>query len=173
MASNHPFSIGLLNPKNPTNVASVLRAAGCYQASSVFYTGQRYGYAKAFNADTQGMHKVIPNVGVPDLQQVKPKGAKAVIVELVEGAQPLPHYQHPDNAFYIFGPEDGSVSDDVLAWADDVVYIPTKGCMNLAATVNVVLYDRLAKSDFEASDEKIRASRDKNNRTRVLHKPHD
>jgi tRNA(Leu) C34 or U34 (ribose-2'-O)-methylase TrmL len=26
------------------------------------------------------------------------------------------------------------------------VYIPTVGCMNLAATVNVVLYDRLAKA---------------------------
>ncbi|MBU0538004.1 MAG: 23S rRNA methyltransferase, partial [Gammaproteobacteria bacterium] len=28
-----------------------------------------------------------------------------------------------------------------------IVYIPTKGCMNLAATVNVVLYDRLAKGE--------------------------
>jgi tRNA(Leu) C34 or U34 (ribose-2'-O)-methylase TrmL len=27
-----------------------------------------------------------------------------------------------------------------------VVYIPTVGCMNLAATVNVVLYDRMAKA---------------------------
>lgn len=27
----------------------------------------------------------------------------------------------------------------------DVVYVPTNGCMNLAATVNVVLYDRAAK----------------------------
>ena len=27
----------------------------------------------------------------------------------------------------------------------DVVYVPTQGCMNLAASVNVILYDRLAK----------------------------
>ncbi|MEG3767831.1 RNA methyltransferase [Alteromonas sp. 14N.309.X.WAT.G.H12] len=170
MAIQQCFSIGLLNPKNPTNVASVLRAVGCYQGSSVFYTGQRYARAKAFNADTQAMHKVIPTVGVPDLQQAKPKGARTVVVELVEGAQPLPHYEHPDNAFYIFGPEDGSVTNEILRWADDVVYIPTKGCMNLAATVNVVLYDRLAKSNFEASDETIRASRDTNNRTRIFRK---
>ncbi len=26
-----------------------------------------------------------------------------------------------------------------------VVYVPTRHCMNLAATVNVVLYDRLSK----------------------------
>ena len=38
----------------------------------------------------------------------------------------------------------------VRAWCTDVVYIPTIGCMNLAATVNVVLYDRLAKAHKKA-----------------------
>ena len=66
-------------------------------------------------------------------------------MELVDGARPLPEYTHPDRAIYIFGPEDGSLGKDVLAWCEDVIYIPTSGCMNLAATVNVVLYDRLAK----------------------------
>ena len=45
-------SLGLVNPKSATNVASILRACGCYGASAVFYTGQRFGYAKDFNADT-------------------------------------------------------------------------------------------------------------------------
>ena len=50
-------------------------------------------------------------------------------------------------------------------------------CMNLAASVNVLLYDRLAKSHREAAkpdienslsgDALIRQSRDNNNRTRV------
>ena len=35
----------------------------------------------------------------------------------------------------------------ITDWCRDVVYIPTDKCMNLAATVNVVLYDRLAKYD--------------------------
>jgi tRNA C32,U32 (ribose-2'-O)-methylase TrmJ len=54
----------------------------------------------------------------------------------------------------------------VIDQADAVVYIPTVGCMNLAATVNVLLYDRLAKS-YEKIDDKARiiASRDTNNRT--------
>ncbi|MGL5390464.1 MAG: RNA methyltransferase, partial [Shewanella sp.] len=74
--------------------------------------------------------------------------------------------------------------------ADAVVYVPTVGCMNLAASVNVLLYDRLAKAhrasaDLPASatppetataaanapsfngDALIRRSRDNNNRTRV------
>ena len=44
-----------------------------------------------------------------------------------------------------FGPEDGTLGPEILAWCRDVVYVPTRYCMNLAATVNVVLYDRAAK----------------------------
>jgi tRNA(Leu) C34 or U34 (ribose-2'-O)-methylase TrmL len=70
--------------------------------------------------------------------------------------------------FNIFGPEDGTISQDVIDRADAVVYVPTNGCMNLAATVNVVLYDRLAKScqSYE-SNELIRQSRDTNNRLKA------
>jgi tRNA(Leu) C34 or U34 (ribose-2'-O)-methylase TrmL len=59
---------------------------------------------------------------------------------------PLPGYKHPERALYIFGPEDGTLGHDVLDWCRDVVYVPTNGCMNLAATVNVVLYDRMTKT---------------------------
>ncbi len=45
----------------------------------------------------------------------------------------------------MFGPEDGTLGDDVLSWCRDVIYVPTRYCMNLAATVNVVLYDRMQK----------------------------
>jgi tRNA(Leu) C34 or U34 (ribose-2'-O)-methylase TrmL len=68
-----------------------------------------------------------------------------VAIDLIDGAQPLQEYKHPERAFYIFGAEDATLGDRVLSWCRDVVYIPTKGCMNLAATVNVVLYDRMAK----------------------------
>ena len=63
------------------------------------------------------------------------------------------------------------ISQEVIGRADAVVYVPTVGCMNLAATVNVVLYDRLTKSSqcFEGneSNELIRQNRDTNNRVKV------
>lgn len=161
-------SIGLYNPKSPENVGIILRAAGCYGVDSVFYSGQRYARAKAFKTDTKKVHQRIPTQGVEDLQSVIPKGATPVAVELVEGAIALPEFQHPDKAYYVFGPEDGSLKKDVLDWCEQVIYIPTIGCMNLAATVNVVLYDRLAKSpDTTFNDELIRQSRDTNNRTKI------
>jgi tRNA(Leu) C34 or U34 (ribose-2'-O)-methylase TrmL len=55
------------------------------------------------------------------------------------------NYVHPESAFYIFGAEDGTLGARVLERCRDRVMVPTNGCMNLAATVNVVLYDRMRK----------------------------
>lgn len=161
-------SIGLINPKTPTNVGIVMRASGCYRVNSVFYTGERFERAVKFHTDTMQANKHIPLKGVDDLTECLPEDVKIVCVELVEGAMPLTEYQHPEKAIYIFGPEDGSISKKVINKADAVVYIPTIGCMNLAATVNVVLYDRLAKSNRDFSgDDLIRQSRDANNKIKV------
>lgn len=160
--------IGLTNPKSPSNIGSVMRAAGCYRADAVFYTGERYARAAKFHTDTKDRSRDIPLTGAGCLLQQVPEGAKIICVDLVEGAIPLPEFEHPENAFYIFGPEDGTISQQVIDRADAVVYVPTVGCMNLAASVNVVLYDRLAKSDAtRAGDDLIRQSRDINNRVSV------
>ncbi len=160
--------IGLSNPKSPTNVGAVMRAAGCFRVDSVLYTGQRYDRAARFHTDTKNVSQSIPLTGVDCLLASVPEETKIVCVDLVEGAVPLPEYAHPDNALYIFGPEDGTISQAVIDRADAVVYVPTIGCMNLAATVNVVLYDRLSKSAHTmASDELIRQSRDTNNKVKV------
>ncbi len=161
-------AIGLINPKNPINVGAVMRAAGCYQVDAIFYTGQRFERAAKFRSDTKRVSSKIALTGVATLLEKVPKNVAMVCVELVEGATPLPEFQHPEKAIYIFGPEDGTISQSLVNKADAVVYIPTIGCMNLAATVNVVLYDRLAKFGQNlASDELIRESRDTNNNVKI------
>ncbi|MFK5915155.1 MAG: TrmH family RNA methyltransferase [Woeseiaceae bacterium] len=175
---NPKINIGLINPKSPENVSSVLRSAGNFGVAHVFYTGSRYSRAVSLNPDTPQMSRkvseYIPLVGVKDLIDIVPSDMKIVCVEFAENALPLPNYQHPGNAFYIFGPEDNSIPQDIINQADDVVYVPTKGCMNLSATVNVLLYDRLAKlfsatastHDFKNND-LIRQNRDVNNSLKV------
>ncbi len=137
--------IGLFNPKTPANVGSIMRAAGCYGVHSVFYTGTRYDLAKQFCTDTNKKHLDIPLICTETLQNIVPLDCVPVAVELVEGAKSLVDYKHPARAFYIFGPEDNSLKKDITDFCRDTIYVPTDGCMNLAATVNVILYDRLAK----------------------------
>ncbi len=185
---NSHVTIGLTNPKSPSNVGAVMRAAGCYSVEQVFYTGQRYANAMKFNGskrnaskhktDTKNARDKIPLKAVDNFENIEhlraslPTDAKIICVDLVEGAIPLPHFEHPEQAIYIFGPEDGTISQAVINSADSVVYVPTVGCMNLAASVNVLLYDRLAKSlvhnnQIESDDLLIRKSRDTNNKVKV------
>jgi tRNA(Leu) C34 or U34 (ribose-2'-O)-methylase TrmL len=165
---NKKVVVGLTDPKSPSNVGAVMRAVGCYQADEVCYTGVRYARAAKFHTDTKDASRKIPLTAVESLVQQREAGQSIVCVDLVEGAIALPDFKHPDNALYIFGPEDGTIEQSVIDNADAVVYVPTIGCMNLAASVNVVLYDRLAKSNHtKASDELIRQSRDTNNTAKV------
>lgn len=160
--------IGLTNPKSPTNVGAVLRAAGCYQANEVSYSGPRYTLAAKFNTDTQNAGNKIPLIAKESLLDDIPDDVSIICVDLVEGAIPLPDFVHPDKALYIFGPEDGTISQQIIDKADAVVYVPTVGCMNLAASVNVTLYDRLAKSpNVNKGDALIKKSRDTNNKVKV------
>ena len=165
-------SIGLINPKSPENVGAVMRSAGNFRVDSVFYTGKRYPRALMRNPMipdvSRKLGRTISISAVTCLIDEAPTNMKIVCVELAENAIPLPEYQHPDNALYIFGPEDDSISQDLINRADEVIYVPTVGCMNLAATVNVVLYDRLTKSSqhFE-SNELVRQSRNTNNNLKV------
>jgi len=161
-------TIGLNNPKSPSNVGAIMRAAGCFRVDSVVYTGQRYPRAAKFSTDTKNAVNDIPLTAVSCLLESASEDSAIVCIELVEGATPLHEYQHPDKAFYLFGPEDGTIAQNIIDKADAVVYVPTVGCMNLAATVNVVLYDRLAKSSLNfATEDLIRRSRDTNNKTKV------
>ncbi|MDN3637692.1 RNA methyltransferase [Simiduia curdlanivorans] len=169
IAINAPtVAIGLTNPKSPSNVGAVMRAAGCYQADAVFYSGNRYAKAAKFHTDTQRAGENIPLEHIDDFFAAIPSTMAVVCVDLVEGAVPLPAFQHPAQALYLFGPEDGTLKQAIIDRAHAVVYVPTVGSMNLAASVNVVLYDRLAKSGPSLLDNGlIRASRDVNNRVRV------
>lgn len=165
-------SIGLTNPKSPHNVASVMRAAGNFGVDSVFYTGDRYPRALMHNPDMPNIHRSVSrNVtlsGTQCLLDMVVEDMQVVCVELAENAIALPGYVHPDSAFYIFGPEDGTLEQSIIDQADAVVYVPTTGCMNLAATVNVLLYDRMSKLVNQYDDnDLIRRSRDRNNNIKV------
>lgn len=137
-------AVGLVKPKNRINIGSVLRAASCYEASLIIIEARRNVNLRAAT-DTHKTWRRVPVITTDNILDTIPYSCVPIAVELVEDARPLPEFIHPQRALYIFGPEDGSIPKQILERCAHTVQIPTFNCMNLAATVNVVLYDRLSK----------------------------
>jgi tRNA(Leu) C34 or U34 (ribose-2'-O)-methylase TrmL len=145
-------AIGLVNPKSRENVGGALRAAGCYDAALVVIGGVRPDHFMGrINTDTQKAYRHIPTLRVPDVFDAMPYDCVPVAVELLETSKNLATFVHPERAFYIFGPEDGTLGKSITDRCKYSVQVSTRYCMNLAATVNVVLYDRLSKHERNAA----------------------
>lgn len=140
--------IGLYNPRNGYNIGGVIRAIGAFNASFLATSGNRYKELKSDfrNMDTEMARKKIPCfIGVNSLHDFIPHDCVPVAIEK-NGVddQSLTDFVHPRRAFYIFGPEDGSVPNDLLNVCKHKVYVPTSS-LNLQVCVHIVLYDRLFK----------------------------
>jgi len=134
--------IGLHNPKFACNVGSVLRLAKNFDCAFVAHSGKRY---RKHGTDTMKTWRHIPLFQVEDLRNIIPYDCVPIAVELLPEASSIIGFKHPKRAFYIFGGEDETMGKKVISWCKEVIYVPTKLCMNLAVTAGVVLYDRLIK----------------------------
>ncbi|MBC6497106.1 MAG: TrmH family RNA methyltransferase [Alphaproteobacteria bacterium GM7ARS4] len=137
------YCVALEQPRFEENVGAVLRACGVYEANLVVL--RQGGRLALGGQDTLRSHRHIPVVIVEDIFTALPINCTPVAVDFIEGACPLPHYVHPERAFYIFGPENGTLAPNIVKACHHAIYVPTQISMNLAASVNVVLYDRAAK----------------------------
>jgi tRNA(Leu) C34 or U34 (ribose-2'-O)-methylase TrmL len=135
-------AIGCRAITKDANVGGVLRAAHCYGASLICVAGPFTRQA----SDTTKAFRHIPMLQVDDLMEAVPYDCVPVAVDLLPDASSLIDFVHPQRAFYIFGPENGTLGKNITDKCKHKVFVPTNYCMNLAATVNVILYDRLAKA---------------------------
>lgn len=130
-------------PKRIANLAAAVRAAACFGAHQVAYTGERIKFLDRLPRELRN-----PRYEVDWYHEdwlVLDKSLVPVAVEFDREFQDLTSFNHPGNSIYIFGPEDGRISPGLLRQCHEFVTIPTFHCMNLAAAVNVVLYDRMLK----------------------------
>jgi len=135
--------VGLDNPKTGINLGSVMRAAGLFGVTFVAASGRR---CRVDRTDPMKAHRHVPLIYCDDVTAVVPYDCVPIAVEIADGAKPLPEFTHPERAYYIFGGEDATLGERIISRCACVLWIPTPRCLNLAAAVNVVLYDRLAKS---------------------------
>ena len=129
------------------NIGGVLRASGCYSAALVVLGGPRPERLARLATDTQKAWRHIPHIRIGDVFEALPYDCVPVAIDLLPGARPLPFYTHPERAFYVFGAEDATLGKATTDRCRDRVFVPTNGCMNLAATVNVVRLRPLLSED--------------------------
>lgn len=137
--------IGLERPKHEVNLGTLYRSAVALGADFIFTIGHRY---QKTAADTIGAAWHIPCFSYEDLDDFnehRPYSAPLVGVELVDGAAPLEGFQHPRQALYLLGPEDGSLSAQAQELCQHVVAFDSRYCLNVASAGTVVLYDRHVK----------------------------
>ena len=152
--------VALENPADGINVGHTLRAAMCFQARLVVISGAPPGLSVRHLATDPGRSwRHIPVLEVADTFESLPLDCTPVAVELTDDAVDLVDFVHPERACYIFGRENGSLSAETLSRCVHVVRIPTSLPLNLAAAVNVLLYDRLAKTRRHGGTTGANASR--------------
>jgi tRNA(Leu) C34 or U34 (ribose-2'-O)-methylase TrmL len=142
-------AIVMYDPRDPFNVGAAVRAASCFGVSQVWVTGRRCA-EKVWDQKRipreermKGFKDVDIILGSEPLKHFT--GAVPVAVELLPNSENLLAFEHPTNAVYLFGPEDGSVPYSVRGLCHRRVFIPTRHCTNLGAAIYVLLYDRLVK----------------------------
>ena len=140
------------NPKYPHNVGAAVRACSNFGAKVVVFTGDRVSLEpnkeKGYRLPREERMKDYQDIVLVNDNYPFNRFAKDVIpvaVEKRENAETLTYFQHPRNAVYVFGPEDGSIPQVMLRHCQRFLVIVSKHCLNLGAAVNVVLSDRITK----------------------------
>lgn len=144
-------AVVLIDPRYPHNVGGALRACACWGIKQLWWSGSRVTLdaSKGERLPREERMKGYKEVQLFNDDRALDSFAGApitpVAVELRKGSENLMDFEHPDNAVYVFGPEDGSIPKPVIHLCHRFVVIPTHFCLNLAAAVNVILYDRRLK----------------------------
>ncbi len=136
----------LINPKYEHNIGGVIRSCSCFGVKELLWTGNRINIPEDRRMRIPREERMKGYKNVRWEQNDRPfdmfRGATPVAIELTPNAEPLTTFEHPDDAVYVFGPEDGSISQMAMRHCHRFVFIPSAHCLNLAAAVNIVLSHR-------------------------------
>jgi tRNA(Leu) C34 or U34 (ribose-2'-O)-methylase TrmL len=154
-----PALVGV-NTKYGHNAASMLRLCSAYDIGQLWLTGDRWADGWDKRMPREERMKAYRDVSVyrtEDPLRAFGTDVTPVAVEVMPMAETLPYFEHPENAVYVFGPEDGGLPDWARRNCHRHVIIPTSHCLNLAVAVGTVLYDRRMKRQL-AGLEPVRPS---------------
>jgi tRNA C32,U32 (ribose-2'-O)-methylase TrmJ len=150
----------LINPKYDYNVGGAQRACSCWGVHQLWWTGNRVRFEPTSTGKKTNKRRLPREERMKGYKDVELyqfdypfdqfENITTVAIELVPGAEPLPTFEHPENAVYVFGPEDGSVDAMMRKHCHRFVSIPAYHCTNLSMAVGLILYDRFTKMNQDA-----------------------
>lgn len=148
-ALGNPPAVALVNPKYGHNLAGALRGCAAFNINQLWFTGDRVVQEWEIRGRLpreERMRRYGPvEVCHGDRFYDAFDNTTPVAVEIRPSAESLTDFEHPDNALYVFGPEDGSLGRVHLNHCHRFVIIPSFQCLNLAVAVGIVLADRHMK----------------------------
>ncbi len=152
-------AVALVNPKYPHNVAGVLRSCSAFGVRQLWITGERAieDWEARGRLPREERMRAYGDVEVclgDYFFNAFSRDVTPVAVEVRENAEPLATFQHPENALYVYGPEDGSLSRVHLQHCHRFIVIPTRGrrCLNLSVAVAMVLGHRMVQRQLTGAE---------------------
>jgi tRNA G18 (ribose-2'-O)-methylase SpoU len=137
------FGIGVEGISKPMNLGNLFRTAHAFGAAFGFTINAHYSLELG-KSDTSGTPENIPFYNFKSMDQlVLADGCALIGVELADTAIDLPSFRHPRCAAYVFGPERGELSPNLMDQCSHIVRIPAKFCINVGTAGAIVMYDRI------------------------------
>jgi tRNA (guanosine-2'-O-)-methyltransferase len=143
--SNGYFGIGIENLNHAENLGTLWRSAVNFGASFIFTIGKKY---RLQSSDTTRSHRHIPLHQYGDFEEfwsAMPRNCRVVGVEIDDRAKNIVDHQHFERTIYLLGSETNGLSETAIEHCHDLIYLPSKGCLNVSVSGSIVMYDRLIK----------------------------
>lgn len=145
----NPPAVLMIDPIHPHNVGQVLRACSSFAINQLWMTGNKAAkhLAQSKRIPRELRLKAYENTTIfhsPEFPQLD-DSITPIAIETSPDAESLVGFQHPENAFYVFGSEADGIPEKILEQCKSTVIIPSNHCINVSAAVYITLYDRTFK----------------------------
>lgn len=137
------FEIGIYQSRTIENLGTLWRSAYQLGAAGIFTIGRRYSSQPS---DPFRVPRHIPLRHYADFDHfLEQRPMETILVAIETGGTPLSAFQHPAQAIYLLGAENGGLPDEVLQKCNAVVSIESvlRQSYNVAVAGSIVMYHRM------------------------------
>lgn len=140
----HPFHVAIENWQHDLNIGSIVRSANAFLAAEVHIIGRRRWNKRGAMVTDRYQHVRHHEDVAAFATWASHEGLPILAIDNVEGSQPLPEADLPQECVLLFGQEGPGLSAEALAAASGSVEIAQYGStrsINAAAAAAVVMYE--------------------------------